>query len=154
MTRISSLAAGIALATVLATGLASAQDVTPGAHFIENWDGDADGSVSLAEATEKRGDIFLTFDADEDGSLSAEEYVMFDEARFNDQAQMRQGKGNGQGKGEMMREEGGMQRAFNDTDGDGLVSREEFLARTPDWYAMMDRNGDGTVTQQDFGPGN
>jgi Ca2+-binding EF-hand superfamily protein len=47
-----------------------------------------------------------------------------------------------------------MQRAFNDTDGDGLVARAEFMARVPDWFAMMDSNGDGGVTTDDFGPGN
>lgn len=45
-------------------------------------------------------------------------------------------------------------RAFNDVDGDGRVSRDEFMARVPDWYAMMDRNADGTITTDDFGPGN
>jgi len=40
---------------------------------------------------------------------------------------------------------------FNDVNGDGQVSREEFMARTDDWYAMMDKNGDGTITADDFG---
>ncbi|KAF0174313.1 MAG: EF hand domain-containing protein [Rhodobacteraceae bacterium] len=44
-----------------------------------------------------------------------------------------------------------MMRAFNDTDGDGLVSRDEFMAKTADWFAKMDRNGDGNVTVDDFG---
>ncbi len=140
----------LALAAALAAAPALAQTQMPGEHFITNWDADADGAVTLDEATARRGDIFVTFDADEDGALSAEEYVQFDAARASDQAQMRQGNG----KVSMMREEGGMQLGFNDTDGDGAVSRDEFLARTPDWFAMMDRDADGKVTQQDFGPGN
>ena len=140
----------LALAAALAAAPALAQTQMPGEHFITNWDADADGAVTLDEATARRGDIFVTFDADENGALSAEEYVQFDAARASDQAQMRQGNG----KGSMMREEGGMQLGFNDTDGDGAVSRDEFLARTPDWFAMMDRDADGKVTQQDFGPGN
>lgn len=138
------------LALVAAPALAQGGGGVP--HFIENWDGDADGAVTLAEATSRRGDIFLTFDADEDGRLSVEEYALFDEARAQDQAQVRQGKA--EGAGQLRRENAGMERAFNDLDGDGFVSREEFLARTPDWYAQMDRNGDGTVTRDDFGRGN
>ena len=30
----------------------------PGAHFIEMWDLDENGSVSIEEARERRGDIF------------------------------------------------------------------------------------------------
>lgn len=143
-------------AFLLSTAAAMAQDMTPGGHFIANWDLNADGTVSLEEATEKRGDVFTTFDADEDGKLSATEYDMFDEARANDQAEMKaaMGKGKGMGHGKGMGEEGGMMRAFNDADGDGFVSRDEFMAKTPDWIAMMDRNGDGGVTADDFGPGN
>lgn len=143
-------------AFLLSTGAAMAQDMPPGGHFIANWDLNSDGTVSLEEATEKRGDVFTTFDADEDGKLSATEYDAFDEARAADQAEMKaaMGKGKGKGHGKGMGEEGGMMRAFNDTDGDGLVSRDEFLAKVPDWIAMMDHNGDGAVTADDFGPGN
>lgn len=134
---------------------ALAENQTPGSHFVTNWDTDENGSVSLDEATTRRGDIFTTFDADEDGLLSEAEYALFDEARANDQAAMgnkmaKHGKGHGKGMGE----EQGMLRAFNDVDGDGLVSRDEFMARVPDWFAMMDRNSDGAVSEDDFGKGN
>lgn len=145
----------LTLTTLLSLTLAStalAQDQFPGSHFVTNWDADSNGAVSLQEATTRRDDIFTTFDADEDGKLSADEYDMFDQARANDRAQLKAGKGNGHGKG--MGEEQGMQRAFNDTDGDGSVSRDEFMARVPGWFAMMDGNGDGSVTTDDFGPGN
>lgn len=143
-------------ALLLLTTATFAQDQTPGGHFVTNWDADGNGAVSLDEATTRRGDIFTTFDADEDGKLNAEEYDLFDQARANDQAQMQEGKGKGKGKGhgKGMAEENGMQRAFNDTDGDGLVSRDEFMARVPDWFAMMDSDGDGAVTTEDFGRGN
>lgn len=137
----------IAAALLAAPSFALAQDSAHGAHFIANWDQDGDGAVTLEEATTKRGDVFTAFDADEDGKLSAEEYAMFDEMRAADQAQMQTGKGKGMKGGE----EGGMQRGFNDADGDGFVTREEFMAKTPDWIAMMDRNGDGKVTAEDFG---
>ena len=67
----------LALALLLGTA-AYAENMTPGAHFLQNWDQDGDGIVSLDEATTKRNDLFTSFDADEDGKLSAEEYSAFD----------------------------------------------------------------------------
>ena len=64
---------------------------------------------------------------------------------------MGQGMGQGMSMGQGMPEEGGMMRGFNDGDGDGRVSREEFTSRTADWFAMMDRDGNGQVTVDDFG---
>ena len=86
------------------------------------------------------------------------EFDAFDEMRAADQEQMRAemgvkaggGMGQGMGKG-MMRAEGGLMRKFNDSDGDGSVSREEFVGRTAEWFAMMDQTGDGTITVDDFG---
>lgn len=175
-------------------GVALAQ-TTPGGHFVQNWDQNQDGAVSLEEAQSKRDDLFTAFDLDEDGFLSDEEYTAFDEMRAADQEIMRdemgamagamgagqgmaqgngqgmgngQGTGNGQGMGDGQGmgmgmgqgmghgpggpEEGGMMRGFNDADGDGRVSRQEFTGKTADWFAMMDRDGDGHVTEGDFGP--
>ena len=90
----------VAAALMISGTAALAQQGNPGAHFIENWDLDSNGSVSLEEVIEKRGDVFVTFDADNNGVLSAEEYVAFDEARAADIARM----GGGHGKGMMAME--------------------------------------------------
>ncbi len=138
-------------ATILAALLplaASAQDGTPGAHFIENWDLDGDGRITLAEATEKRGEIFYMFDQDESGALDADEYDLFDETR---QADMDANAG-GHGKGQMKGVNQGLMRDYNDADGDGAVTQAEFLARVEGWFTMMDRSGDGVITTDDFGP--
>jgi len=143
-------------AAILLGTAAYAQQGSPGSHFIENWDTDEDGQVTLVEATERRSDIFTTFDEDDDGFLSASDYAMFNEARANDRASMKeagQGQGRGQGHGQG-REGQGMTMNFNDVNGDGQVSRDEFMTRSNDWYAQMDRNGDGTVTTADFSRGN
>lgn len=157
MKRILLLTVAIALGSV-----AAAQQGNPGGNFIEKWDENNDGQVTLIEATERRGDIFMTFDADDDGVLSRSDYALFDGARANEHAAMKQdGQGQGQGKGQGSgrgrgadREGQAMTLEFNDVNGDGQVSREEFLSRTSVWYAQMDRNGDGTVTAADFSRGN
>lgn len=136
----------LAAALTLTAGVVLAEQGQPGLHFVENWDLDADGIVTLAEATEKRGDVFYTFDENDDGILTKAEYAMFDEARANDM----QGQG-GHGQGAMKQADSGMTLAFNDVNGDGAVSRDEFLSRVPAWFSKMDRSGDGVITTQDFG---
>lgn len=139
----------LAVLALIALSLpASAQNQQPGSHFIENWDVDGSGSVDLDDIKARRGDVFVTFDADENGALDAEEYVMFDEARAND---MEANGGHGNGNG-MRRASEGMTLVFNDIDGNGEVSQEEFLTRSADWLAVLDRDGDGRVTSADFGP--
>ncbi|MEE4189118.1 MAG: EF-hand domain-containing protein [Roseobacter sp.] len=137
----------LTLVLLTLVGPAWAQNHQPGAHFIENWDLDGDGAVSLEDIKTRREDVFLTFDADENGALDAEEYMLFDEARANDMKTI-EGHGNGIG---MRRALEGMTLAFNDSDGNGEVSRDEFLTHAGDWMAMLDRNGDGSVTNADFG---
>ena len=117
-----------------------------GAHFIENWDLDGDGAVTLAEAQERRGDVFLSFDADENGALSAEEYDMFDAARANDLVEMGLPAKAATGDNPA----GLMRRDITDANGDGQVTREEFIDSAADWIARMDRDGDGQITAADF----
>lgn len=135
-------------ALLFAATTATAQQGNPGGHFVESWDLDGDGQVTLAEATERRGDVFLSFDADENGILSPEEHDLFDEARANDMAENGMGHGGGQ-----RNPANGMLREVTDADGDGSVNREEFLAAVPAWFNAMDRNGDGVVTTADFDRG-
>lgn len=140
----------LTLVLALAAPAVMAQE-TPGTHFIENWDLNEDGTVSVAEITERRDLVFTMFDNDENDALDATEYAMFDETRAADMemnAGGHAGGQNGQG-GKMMQ---GMTMAFNDTDGDGMVTREEFVAGSAGWFAMLDRNGDEAVTAEDFGP--
>ncbi|POF28778.1 EF-hand domain-containing protein [Roseibium marinum] len=121
----------------------------PGAHFIENWDLDSDGEVTVEEARLRRSDVFASFDANDDGYLDAEEYELFDEARALDMAENEPA---GMGRG-ARNPANGMRLEVNDNDGDGKVSQAEFLDNAPDWIMKIDRNGDGVVSLADFGPG-
>lgn len=125
---------------VLVSGSALAE--MPGDHFVENWDLDADGKVTVDEAAERRSDVFAAFDSNEDGVLDAEEYVLFDEARATDQA----------GRPGRHRPAQGLTLEANDLDGNGNVSLDEFVGRADAWISEIDRNGDGIITVADFGP--
>ncbi len=148
------LIATLSLSTLLLAGTAHGQNV-PGQHFMDSWDLDKNGEVTVEEIAERRADIFYTFDEEDDGYLSAQDYEMFDEARANDAAAQ---KAQGGGYGDTgavknpLRGAAGMSLENNDNDGDGRVSLEEFVSNAPAWFEAMDRNGDGVITLADFGP--
>lgn len=136
----------LAVAMIIGS-VVSAQQGNPGAHFLENWDLNADGQVSLSETKTKRAELFVMFDSDENGLLDSDEYDLFDETR---RADMTENAG-GHKKGGMRGVDKAMMRDFNDEDRDGMVSRDEFAAKSEASFTMMDRNSDGVVTTADFG---
>ncbi len=151
-----------AIALVFMTAPAFAQNV-PGAHFVENFDMNEDGVVTLAEIKEKRGEIFYMLDQDENGVLDSAEYDAFDELRAADHAQQEEeqqggGQGNGghgnggKGQGGQGNQGEGMTREVTDLNGDGEVTEEEFLTAAEGWFLNKDRNNDGVITTKDFGP--
>ncbi len=138
-----------AVALGLSAPLAAAGEV-PGAHFVEAWDLNGDGHVSLEDAREQRANVFAMFDANEDGVMDASEFATFAEHRAEDAKD--HGEAGGEAAMERRRKMGeGMGLAFNDANGDGKVTLEEFIAGTEAWLALIDRNGDGKVDLSDFG---
>ena len=133
------------LALVAPLAPALADQPTPGAVMLQNWDLNADETVTLDEVTQKRSTVFASFDANEDGFLDVEEYKTFNQARAGHVKQ--QGAA---GKSQMKKAAAGMGLAQNDNDGDGKVSQQEFLGNAAKWIKGLDKNGDGVVTAADF----
>ncbi len=133
-----------ALSALLATSAFAAGTGTPGAGFLDEWDMNTDGQVTVEEVSSRRTDIFVSFDADDNGILDAAEYAFFDEAR----ATSHEGKGKGGDRKAAI----GMTLGFNDVDGDGAVALEEFVGKSAAWLALIDTNGDGVVMAEDFAP--
>jgi len=121
---------------------------TPGAGFLEEWDNNADGQVTVEDVANRRSDIFASFDADDNGILDADEYAFFDEARETSHTDDEGDNGHGGDRKAAV----GMTLEFNDVNGDGSVSVDEFVAQSAAWLALVDRNGDGMVDKTDFGP--
>lgn len=139
----------------------------PGAHFFEMWDLDEDGIVTMAEARERRDDIFNMFDETEDGVLTAEEYVLFDETRAADMelngigqnAGKGQGGGQGAGQGKGMGQDngGGQGKGRGNGQGNGQAGGQgqgtgmgEHGAAVSMERQNADLNGDGQVTREEF----
>lgn len=143
------LTVALALAIAALPLAASAQQGNPGQHFLEQWDGDTDGSVTAAEVGAKRSEVFAMFDQDSDAVLSPEEWALVEEHMSMELSP------NGAGAGMKMAAPGkavheAMTPAFNDADGDGQVTAAEFDAASAKLFPMMDADGDGAVTGADF----
>jgi len=132
-------------ATLTLSVTAALAQTTPGDQFMQSWDLDQDGIATLAELREMREMVFIAFDYEQDDYLDAEDYVMFDEARQNDVDSYE-----GEARAQMQVVADAMTLSNSDTDGDGRVSREEFLAGTDGWFADLDNDGDGVITLDDF----
>lgn len=138
-----------AVALTLGAGAVLAQQGNPGQHFLEQWDANADGSVTEAEVVAKRSEVFGMFDQESDQVLSAEEWGLVEEHMAMELAPHGPGAGMRMaGPGKAVHE--AMTPTFNDADGDGRVTLEEFVAASARLFPLMDADGDGAVTAADF----
>lgn len=135
-----------------------------GASFIASWDMSQTGTVSVEDMQTRRGDLFDMFDQDGNGYLEADEITQMAETvttqgelRLERQAENRaerQGEGR-RGQGQNANPTGAIIHAamsveFNDANGDGRISRAEFLTATERLFATLDRNGDGRIDLSGF----
>jgi hypothetical protein len=134
---------------LLSTTVVMAQGAGPGAHFIEQWDSDADGQLTLQEAATKREEVFYMFDSDTDQTLNATEWAAVAEHLAQELGQKGGAGGHGMGPGQAIHE--AMTPAFNDADKNGTVTADEFKAATQTLFGLIDTNADGVMTTADFG---
>jgi Ca2+-binding EF-hand superfamily protein len=101
-----------------------------GERLFERFDANEDGTITQAEIDEMRSSRLAEFDEDGDGSLTLEEYQVL----WMDAMRPR------------------MVRAFQrlDTDGDAVVTVEEFVEPFGRMVRRLDRNDDGEITQDDL----
>lgn len=104
-----------------------------GASFMERWDINNDGEVSVEEAEKRRQALFAKLDANKDGYLDSNEFL----AAGQEQSEPAETT--------ILR---GLD--LNDINGDGKVSAGEFMANSGSWVDMMDGNNDGVVTIEEF----
>ncbi len=114
----------------------------PGALF-DRFDADGDGAVTYEEVQAWRTRFFTTADADENGFLTSEEMQA-----VRDQAAAA-GAG-GQRRGPRRGGRGGDPITRLDADGDGQLSRAEFVDAPFPALERFDRNEDGRLTRDEL----
>jgi len=98
----------------------------PGTMMFEMMDTNEDGQITNEEFDARHDSRFDEFDADGDGKVTLDEAKQWRPAPNPRRAEMM------------------FQRL--DTDGDAIVTREEFDARSAGRFEAMDKNGDGAIT--------
>lgn len=123
---------------MLASAAAAGQSrlASPLMALLEAMDANLDGTVTSAEVVEFRANLFELLDADGDGFVTRTEREAARSARGGDAASAvgaRRGRG------------GDLQRL--DQDGDGRLSRAEFVERSTEaLFERLDANADGVIT--------
>lgn len=106
-------------------------------------DADTNGQISASEAAEWHETVFLTMDADEDRRLDHKEYMSVQFGRGADPSQ----------RGPRYAERQAQKDArFTemDADGDGYVTRDQFLANGQRRFAAADADKSGSVSMAEF----
>ena len=118
------------------------------AEMFTKMDVNKDGKLDPADRTERQADRFAKLDADKDGKLSQQEFTSGRPKREG-MGKDRPGQGKMAHRGPDAHGGMGMMAQMADTNKDGAISRDEFLAAQAKHFEMMDVNKDGTVTAEE-----
>ncbi len=93
--------------------------------------------------------MFDMLDADNDDAVSREEFEEF-KADIMARFERRAGRGEGRDHASRMRDRAEARWSAMDADGDGSISKEEFVGHMPERLAKADADGDGRITREEF----
>lgn len=139
-TSVAAACSAFALGTLISgyLNVASAADACPDAASLREIDRDGDGRGSRAEWDAWTGGTFDGFDLDRSGRV--------DQAEMNRALKIETGEARcGEGKCG----EGRCGVRFVDADGDGHMSREEYIARHRRMFDAIDADGDGAISTEE-----
>ncbi len=127
-----------------------------GAQMFDKMDANQDGKLDAADRAAHEGQMFDTLDANKDGALSRDEFTAAHQRGGEGQHDIAGGPmaGGGDKAGKHGGRHGGghqgmgmMMLQMADTNKDGAVSRDEFLAAHAKHFDMQDTNNDGQLTK-------
>jgi hypothetical protein len=117
--------------------------------FVKEYDLNGDGQVSLAEFKAKRWVIFLTTDFDSNGTLSQAEYVGEFEARLMKDLSAESDYSRRKEEYQRQMNQAVVRFGVLDTNKDGAMTYEEYLASGLKMFERHDRDKDGFVGDKD-----
>jgi len=105
-------------------------------------DADQNGTVSAQEFKDFRGQNFSAADKNKDGNLDAEEFSGLSKITAEQRKKARE-----------MAKQKKVKKHFGkmDADGDGKISRDEYDAKGERGFMRMDKNNDGALNKEDRG---
>lgn len=155
----------MALATTGFVGAAAAQPADPmggktvtkaeaqakAGEMFARMDANKDGKIDQADRGAHRAQMFDRLDANKDGAVSRDEFAAAQKAR--DGQARKPGEGRKHGEGRMGKRGGGkrgmMMLRMADTNKDGAITRDEFLAAHGKHFDMTDANKDGKISPEE-----
>lgn len=127
--------------------LTKTQFLAKGTEMFTRMDANRDGKLDQADRAAHKGQMFDRADANRDGSLSRDEFMAAHQRGPMGKQDPDGDRGPGAKHGGKHGGMGGMMLQMADTNKDGAVSKDEFLATHVKHFDMMDANHDGQLTK-------